>query len=123
MANPHKGEVSFEVEGKQYVLSFSANALCEMEDVLNLGVSEIASRFEQVDKLRIKTVRAVFWAGLTDKHPDLTIKGAGDLIGKLTLPKAIELIGEAFTLAFPAPEASDDPRPRNPGRDGIGLDN
>lgn len=116
MGNPHRGEVTFEVEGKRYTLSFSANALCEMESALNLGVNEIAARLGQAEKLRITTVRAVFWAGLTDHHDGITIKDAGALLTQIKMPRAVELIGEAFALAFP--EASDDARPQTPDRKG-----
>lgn len=119
MGNPHRGEVTFEVEGKPYKLCFSANALCEMESALNLGINEISERMSKVEKLRMTTVRAVFWAGLTDNHPDVSIKDAGLLISAISMARVVELIGEAFSLAFP--EASGDARPQTPDRkDGIG---
>lgn len=107
MANPHRGEVSFDLDGQTYTLSFSANALCELEDLLNLGVNEITVRLSQSDKLRIKTVRAVFWAALTDHHPDVTVKDAGMMLTRLTVAKAIELIAQAFSRAFPDQEAKE----------------
>ena len=126
MANPHRGEVSFDLDGQTYTLSFSANALCELEDLLNLGVNEITVRLSQSDKVRIKTVRAVFWAALTDHHPDITVKDAGVLLTRLTVAKAIDLIAQAFSRAFPDQEAKEaeasSPRPPLPDRvsDGTG---
>ena len=34
MGNPHKGDVSFEVDGKRRALVYNMNALCELEDAL-----------------------------------------------------------------------------------------
>lgn len=120
MANPHKGEVAFKDGGKEYKLSFSANALCELEDLMNLGVNEITTRLGQADKLRIKTVRAVFWAGLTDHHEGITVKEAGEMLTRLTVAKAVELIAEAFTRAFPEAGGEAEARPPKPDQAGTG---
>jgi hypothetical protein len=99
LANKNKGEVSFEVNEKSYTMRFSANALCELEDVLNMGVNDVAEQMAKPKNLRIKTVRGIFWAGLRDYHPEITITQAGELIGK------------AFTLAF---QDSTKSRPQQP---------
>lgn len=117
MANAHKGEVSFQCDGKNYTLRFSANALCELEDALDLGISAVAQLLSDPEKLRFKTVRAVFWAGLLDRQPGMTLQQAGELVTTLTLPIVLEKIGEAFTAAFPAPEASVPTRPQKPEPD------
>lgn len=111
MANKNKGEVSFEVNEKSYTMRFSANALCELEDVLNMGVNDVAEQMAKPKNLRIKTVRGIFWAGLRDCHPEITITQAGELIQDLTLPRCLELIGKAFTLAF---QDSTKSRPQQP---------
>lgn len=101
MANSHRGEVSFECEGQNYILSFTTNALCELEDALNLGIAEISEILSDPKRLRMKYVRAVIWAGLTDKHPQITIKEAGLIVGVIGLQKAIDLMSRGFSLAFP----------------------
>lgn len=122
MANPHKGEVAFEAGGRTYKLRYSANALCELEDAVDKPLSEIAEILSDPKKMRIKMVRAVLWAGLTDNHLDVTIKDAGLIVGELTMPKALGLIGDAFALAYPVADVeARPPVPDSPAKpDGTG---
>lgn len=119
MANPHKGEVDFEITNtdgaaQTYTLRFSANALCELEDVLDMGINVIATQLSDVKDLRLKTVRAVFWAGLRDHHPGVTLREAGEIVTSMTLPVALEVVAKAFTAAFPEPPTKADPPPPVP---------
>lgn len=112
MANREKGEVSFEAGGKQYTLRYSSNALCELEDALNLGINDIIARMKN---MRVKDARAIFWAGLTDNHPDIDLKAAGRMLDEIKIEKATSLITEAFSLAFGKGEKAEtkDARPQN----------
>jgi hypothetical protein len=126
MANAQRGEVAFECDGKSYALRFSSNALCELEDILNCGVNAIATQLSNPENLRIKTVRAVFWAGLLDRNPEMTLRDAGEIITSLTLPVALTKIGLAFSAAFPSTDESATvrplmPEPVNPGPAGTGA--
>ena len=114
MANPSKGEVALEAGGKAYKLCFSANALCELEDALDMPIEQIGVALSDPKLRRIKTVRACLWAGLTEFQPDITIKQAGEIVQELSLVKAMVLVGEAMTLAFPE-QASGVPDPQTPG--------
>lgn len=96
MANTHKGEVGFEADGKTYKLRYSSNALCELEGELKCGINDIIERFKNMS---MRDARAIFWAGLTENH-DLSLKEAGKILDEVTLPKATDLIGKAFILAF-----------------------
>lgn len=127
MANPHKGEVEFEAVGKTYKLRYSTNAICELEDKLDRSFTSIARDIvdaaKQPEKVRFGTLRAIFWAGLQDCHPDLSVKDAGDLMVEVGgVAEAMQLISEAFVLAFPAQEETKGGRPTQlkKGR-GIGL--
>jgi hypothetical protein len=104
MSNPHKGEVSFDHGGKTYKLVFSANALCEMEDLT--GEPAIASIAAMGDptKAKIKTLRAAMWAALRDHHEQVSLKEAGNIVTGIGMAKASSLIGQVFSLAFPVPE-------------------
>jgi hypothetical protein len=113
LANKLKGEVSFEANDQSYTMRFSTNALCELEDALDMGINAVAEQLSKPDTLRLKTVRAVFWAGLRDHHPGMTVDDAGNLVSDITMPKALELIGKAFELTFQdAPKV----RPPKPGQ-------
>lgn len=105
MSNPHKGELSFTVDEKTYKLSYSINSLCELEDMLGEGVAQIASLMADPSKMKLKIVRAVFWAGLLDNWPDVQVEEAGAIMSKLIeeqgANKGLELIVKGFALAFP----------------------
>jgi hypothetical protein len=94
-----KGEVSVEADGKRYTLVYSVNAICKMEDELGDAVKSIGSL--AVGGKKFSTVRTVFWCGLLDNHPDLTIQDAGRIIDAIGFDKADAVVGEAFSLAFP----------------------
>lgn len=113
MANPLKGEVGFESDGKQWKLVYNYNALCELEDLLGVGVNQINDLLSDTKKMKLSTVRAVFWAGLREHHPEIDIKQAGEMIGGLKVP-AIELVAKGLQLASPEPEVKGQD-PREPG--------
>lgn len=106
MANPQRGEVSFDAGGKTYTLHYSANALCELEDLLDKGIIELTTEMQGWEKnpgkIRFKTIRAMFWAGLRDHHPEIDVAGAGELVTNAGgILGAVDLIGRAFGVAFP----------------------
>lgn len=98
MANPHRGEVALTAGGKVYTLTFDINAVCELEEALGKGVSEIVS-----DMSRVSTVRAVLWAGLRHHHK-VTLEEAGDIMHTAGAAATAQAINKAMGLAFAQPE-------------------
>lgn len=117
MANPHKGQVALNVDGKDYTLSFSINALCELEDALGESVNAIAAQMGDSSKVRLKTIRTLVWAALLDHHPGTSVEEAGNIISAAGVPAAMEAIGGAFAKAFPDPKEgkANGSRPRKAG--------
>lgn len=122
MANPHKGEVSFKAGDDEYILSFSANALAELEDKLGMSVVEIGDLMNDPKKLRMKNVRSIFWAGLLDHQPDTDDKKAAAIFSMISFVEAIKLITNTFIAAFPEedvtginmdPQQPGSPKPAN----------
>lgn len=116
MANPLKGEMSFDAEGKTYVLIYSNNALVELEDQLDRGIVDISQEMtswaKQPEKIRLGLLRAVFWAGFIERHPEITVKMAGELMNKIGgVAKVTEVVSEAFARAFPDPETKVEAHP------------
>jgi len=99
MANPHRGEVAL----GDHTLVFSINAICDLEDALGRSITEIGTEMET--GLSMRTLRAVIWAGLQERHPGTSEKQAGDIISEVGVPAAGEAVSAAFAAAFPQAEA------------------
>lgn len=114
MANRIKGEVEIVLgDGQTYIITFSTNALCALENELGVEVAEIGKIMQQ--DVRLNTVRSILFAALQDHHGHELRSSAdvGRLMNVQHLPDYGAKIGEAFTLAFPqAGGASGDARPR-----------
>ena len=106
MANPLRGSVALQAGDKAYTLSFSINALCELEEEMGQPVAKIAAGLGKPEEMRIATVRSLVWAALRDHHPDVDLKSAGELISEAGISNIMPAIGQAFQLAFPAPSGA-----------------
>jgi len=111
MANPHRGSVALQVGDRAYTLSFSVNALCELEDLLGQPVAQIALSLNDPGNVRMSTVRALVWAALRDHHDETALKEAGQIATEAGVPACMEAIGKAFKLAFPEAEGKEVGRP------------
>lgn len=106
MANPHRGEVAFEVGSTVYTLVFSTNAICELENLLDRGLNVIVMSMD-----RLATVRALLWAGLRARHSGVSLEQAGEIIDLCGMAAATEAIGRALSAAFPAADKDATARP------------
>jgi len=113
VANKFKGDVSFESGEKTYTMRFSANALCEIEEALGMGINTVSNLLADKETMRLKMVRVVFWAGLRDHHPETTLHQAGEIITDLSLGEAMLLVSKAFQLAF---QDNSQAHPQKPGQ-------
>ena len=123
MANPHRGEVSFEAGGASYTMRLSIDELCALEDATGKGIVVLAAELSNMATLRLSVLRQVVWVGLREHHPDISLKDAGELIVAVGgLQKMMEHVGAAFQRAFPDDEAKGKGnRPQKPGqRNGTG---
>lgn len=111
MANTERGEVSFQADGRNWTMKIDTNAMCEIEEMTGHSIAEVGQLLSNPKTASIKLMRAVFYGGLATRHEDLNINQAGRLIDILTLPKAVEIIGEAFQIAFPQQQKGAKPRP------------
>lgn len=104
--NRTKGTVQFSAGDQSYTLSYTTNALCILET--DLG-DAIWTAFESPDKMRISTMRTVFWAGLQEHHPSITKDAAGRVMDALGIPRVLALVMDAVTIAFPEAKPGDRP--------------
>lgn len=113
MANPNRGQVALKAGDGEYMLSYSVNSLCELEDALDLPIASIITTMQNPEKLRMKFIRALMWAGLQDRHDEVSITDAGLIITDVGIKSAMEAVQQAFKLAFPdAPKGVK--APKNP---------
>ncbi len=95
------GAVTFDGGGKPRSLRFTTNALCLLEDRINLTTLEVGRELAFGKQMPLavskKTLRAIYWAGCGD----LTLDEAGDLIDSIGQARAVELAIEAYDAAFP----------------------
>lgn len=104
MVDNLRGEVVISHEADDFTLVYNYDALCHMEDRLDMGVAAIGEKLSK--DVRLSFLRAVFHAGLRTYHPDITEKAAGDLILKLG-DKVGPAISEALQAAFPSVQTED----------------
>jgi hypothetical protein len=109
MSNPHRGSIALQAGDRAYTLSFSVNAICELEAELDKPVTEIIAGIQDPKQLRLSSVRALVWAALRDHHEDVTIKDAGRITTDAGIQAAVEKVGEAFRLAFPEAKGKTNP--------------
>lgn len=118
MSNVHKGEVTFEAGGKLQTLRLDTNALCNLEEELNIGVGEIGML---LDAGRMTIVRACIRCGIVNGNgttASLTLPEAGAIIDEIGYKKALEIIGQTLERTFGEPKEGE---PENPPKAGVGT--
>lgn len=129
MANPQKGELDIEVDGKTYRLALDLNALCEFQELMypndpDFDMQEVIGR---IQKTNFILSRALLWATLRKYHPEMSIKDVSPLVSGYGYQPWMMLVPKL--LAFLNPDAVDRgvlkaaPEPGPPGAqvDGIGA--
>lgn len=115
MANRERGEVTFDACGQTWVLRYSTNALCALEGAIGKGALAAANEMVEPGSVQMSTLRAMMWAALSERHPAVDLKKAGELIDALGFVEAGAKLGEAFQLTFPvADEDAGEPGKPNP---------
>lgn len=97
MANP-KGEVALKIGEQTFTLVYDFNALCAIEEQLQLDVAEMGEAIQSPAKMR-----SVFRIGLQANHGSMTDLEAGNLIHRFGIRQSAEAVGQAFQAAFPDP--------------------
>ena len=98
-----------------YTLRFTVDAIVQLEEKTGRTFPILAAELSDPLKVSMALLRQIFWAALQDRHPDVGVKQAGELIvdaGGMT--KGLELVGLALERAFPEGRAGG--RPPKPGQ-------
>lgn len=111
MGNKVKGQVTRTIGGRAYIFELSANALCELEDLLDMAVTKFAARAAAED-LGMRELRALFWAALIEHQEQITLKEAGRLMSQVgDMAAQSEFLGDLFSAAMPDVDAEGDAAP------------
>lgn len=100
--NKERGIVTFKADGAEYKLKFDFNAMCELEGLLGQGFMQVLAQLDGPN-MRLSTLRAMFFVGLKNFHPDMTLEKAGDVLGSMD-GEALDVINQAVESAFPTGE-------------------
>lgn len=119
MANPHRGEAEFTVDGETYRLKFDWNAAAEFEEAAGRPISDALMDVVR-EKLSARSLRAMLWAGLQTHHKGISLATAGRFIDVLGRVETSRLMGRALRYYFPeiplpAGEGEDPGNPRKGG--------
>lgn len=90
--------VPIELGGATRHLRYSFNALCLLEDTLGLPIADIGAAL--AGSVKLGTVRALIYAGLSDEDKALTLGKVGELLDGVPLEALAEAIRKAFEGAF-----------------------
>jgi hypothetical protein len=114
MANPHKGEIELKAEGKVYVLRYSIDAICSIEEKTGKTFLNVVSEMHNPATMTVTMMREILHAGLAEHHPEMSLKESGELlVAAGGVVGAMKKVNDAFGAAFPKAEASGTPRPPN----------
>ena len=112
MANPERGEVRVTVAGVDYLLRYTTNAICTLEERTEERAVPLLKRFAAMDT-GMADLRVIVWAGLLDHQPPTTLEDAGAVIDAARR-EGVSLVGpvmEAFGLALAEMTVGNPPRP------------
>ena len=126
MANPAKGEVRFEHDGREYCLHFGMVAIDWFEDTFDkpwLGaVQHVAVAQEAGVMPKTSTLVSILQAGLVKFHPELaTVEARDDILALATNPEVQKKMGLAVAVGMPDAGSAEGnaPKPKKSNRKGL----
>lgn len=96
MANPLRGEADLKVGAQTFRLVYNWNAACEFEEPAGCSLWEALT-----GKLTARSVRAMLWAGLRERHEGVELKEAGRMIDEVGRGEAVRVMRLALRHYFP----------------------
>ncbi|WP_026975984.1 GTA-gp10 family protein [Alicyclobacillus contaminans] len=92
---------------KERTLKYDLNAFAELEE----RFGTVQQAFDELQKQKLKAVRAIVWAGLIHEDPKLTERQVGSMLSFADLTGILPAVTEAITAALP--KASEDATEKN----------
>ena len=103
MANPVKGEVSFEAGGQQYTFVLGTYALAALQRRTGVGTSRFFGR--KPNEGGTDDFLGVFYCGLL-RHHQLSEEAVSDIMDEIGQVRVADIISDAISLAFPDPKGA-----------------
>lgn len=95
--------IKFKLGEKEYELRLNMNTFCELEEVYG----DLNAAFDDLQKMKLKAVRALIYAAVKAENEDITLKTVGEQLGLNDLERLGTAINEVLSRAMPeAEEAS-----------------
>lgn len=108
MTSNHKPTSTLHVNGVDYSLVLSINAMCELEGVTGRPagsmVMELIAAPAAPQKMSVKMLRTMLWATLREHHPEIDEDAAGQLATDAGAFDVLAAVLQAAAAAFPPPK-------------------
>ena len=89
--------IKFLLGNKEYELKFNMNTFCELEEVYG----DINKGFEDLQNMKIKAIRALFYAAIKVEDESVTLKSVGDMLELSDLERLGTVINKALGESMP----------------------
>ena len=89
--------IKFTLNEMEYELKFNLNTFCELEDIYG----DLNKAFEDLQRMKIKAVRALVYAAVKVEDDSVTLKSIGSLLGLDDLERLGTVINKALSIAMP----------------------
>jgi hypothetical protein len=110
--NKHKGETPLTVGNKEYILKFTTNSLCELEDALKMSIPEMMEKMAA--GMGFRDLRKILWAACLEHHSEVTFHEAGKMIDQVGFKQCLDSVTKALNAGFPDGKDSEEKKIVNP---------
>jgi len=95
-----KGEVSLKAGDKEYKLKFTTDALCELEERLDMAISEIIPLIGR-NILRIKQIQVMLYCACMCHHEEVDLSAASAIVNEVGYTEAGIIVVKAMAASLP----------------------
>lgn len=92
--------IKFTLGDKEYELKLNMNTFCELEEIYG----DLNEAFEDLQKMKLKAVRALIYAAVKVENQEVTLKAVGEELGINDLERLGTAINESLSKAMPEAE-------------------
>ena len=89
--------IKFQLGPSEHELRLDMNTFCELEEIYG----DLNAAFEDLQKMKIKAIRALIYASIKVDNDSITLKEVGRLLEISDLEKLGEAINKALEIAMP----------------------